>query len=349
MAVAVLAQIDASAAPAISVCIANFQGEGLLADCIESVLSQDPGVPIEILVHDDASTDASVSLLRHRFPQVTVLASDENVGFCVANNRLAAHARGSYLLLLNNDAALEANALRLLLHEAQQRSQSSILTLPQHDWETGVLVDRGCMLDIWHVPVPNLDSAKVEVAYVIGACLWIPKAAWQELGGFPSWFGSIAEDMYLCCAARLRGWYVGCLPEGGYRHRQGASFGGNRIDSGRVSTRFHRRYLSERNRIFVLIIATPSVWVWPWLAAHLLVLALEAVALCILGKSGRPVRDIYWPAVRDLVRHRGKVCAARRSLQSSRCIGLRTYLSGFEPTLRKLTMLLRHGSPMIRD
>ena len=41
---------------------------------------------------------------------------------------------------------------------------------------------------------------------VIGACLWIQKGLWEELGGFPEWFGSIAEDMYLCCRARLAGY-----------------------------------------------------------------------------------------------------------------------------------------------
>ena len=45
---------------------------------------------------------------------------------------------------------------------------------------------------------------------VIGACLWIPQGLWTELGGFPEWFESIAEDMYLCCRADWR------VPGAGY-------------------------------------------------------------------------------------------------------------------------------------
>ena len=56
------------AAPTCSVCIANFNGVGVLADCIDSVLAQQGGVPVEIIVHDDASSDGSVAFLRERYP-----------------------------------------------------------------------------------------------------------------------------------------------------------------------------------------------------------------------------------------------------------------------------------------
>ena len=51
--------------PRVSVCIANYNGEDLLPDCIDSVLSQQ--ADIEILVHDDASTDGSLALLAAAF------------------------------------------------------------------------------------------------------------------------------------------------------------------------------------------------------------------------------------------------------------------------------------------
>ncbi|MGH8213193.1 MAG: glycosyltransferase family 2 protein, partial [Rhodanobacteraceae bacterium] len=86
------------AAPACSVCIANYNGAHMLAECIDSVLAQEGEVPLEIIVHDDASTDNSIELLRNRYPQVEILASNDNVGFCVGNNRMVAHARGEYVL-----------------------------------------------------------------------------------------------------------------------------------------------------------------------------------------------------------------------------------------------------------
>ena len=143
--------------PLISVCIANYNGEAILADCIESVLAQAEAASIEIIIHDDASTDASVDLIRRNYPQVQLIASDKNVGFCVANNRMVAAGSGEFILLLNNDAALFPDALATLAAAAKRPGTDGILTLPQYDWESGRLVDRGCLLDPFLNAVPNLS------------------------------------------------------------------------------------------------------------------------------------------------------------------------------------------------
>ncbi|MDR7097746.1 GT2 family glycosyltransferase [Lysobacter niabensis] len=331
-----------------SVCIANYNGENLLSECIDSVLAQQGDATIEIIVHDDASSDGSLHLLQARYSQVTVIRSDRNVGFCIANNRMADMASGQYLLLLNNDAALLPDAVATLLAAAGAQQPAGILTLPQYDWETGQLVDRGCLLDPFYTPVPNRDPLRRDVAYVIGACLWIPRALWRNLDGFPTWLGSIAEDMYLGCAARLRGYPVQAIPASGYRHRQGASFGGNRIDDGRLDSSYRRRYLSERNRLAVLAICTPTWLAWPWLTLHTIALTVEGLLLSLLKATPRIWREIYWAALHDAVRRRRELLDHRSALQSKRTIGLGTYMSGSTAMPRKLVLLFRHGLPGIR-
>ena len=76
-----------------SVCIANYNGLATLANCLDSVLSQDCPGPVEVLVHDDASSDESEAWVRQHDPDVVLIESQVNVGFCVANNRMAAQAR----------------------------------------------------------------------------------------------------------------------------------------------------------------------------------------------------------------------------------------------------------------
>lgn len=331
--------------PTCSVCIANYNGVDVLADCIDSVLAQTGNVPVEIIIHDDASTDGSVEWIRRRYPNVEVLASACNAGFCVANNRMAERARGEFILLLNNDAALRDDALQILAGAARERPVCSILTLPQYDWASEALVDFGCLLDPLNVPTPNRDPDRSVVAFVIGACLWIPRDAWRALGGFPEWLESIGEDLYLCCAARLRGWQVRCLPASGYRHRQGASFGGNRMDADGIRTRYRRRYLSERNRLAVFVACTPTVLMWPWLALQVAVLLLEGGLLSLALRSARPWREIYAAALRDAWRGRQATLSLRRSLQTQRVCTLLDYLRAFSPWPRKLAVLLRKGLP----
>ncbi|MDO1527784.1 glycosyltransferase family 2 protein [Fulvimonas sp. R45] len=334
-------------APDCSVCIANYNGIRWLADCIESVLAQQGDATCEILIHDDASTDGSVAWLREHYPQVEVLASSENVGFCIGNNRMVAHARGEYVLLLNNDAALHANALATFIAASRKQATAGILTLPQYDWTSGQLVDRGCLLDPFYNPVPNLDAARADVAYAIGACLFLPRELWNELGGFPEWMGSIAEDIYLCCLARLRGAPVMVLSHSGFRHRLGATFGGARVRGNSLKTTLRRRHLSERNKTYALFVCTPGPSVWVLLMVHLLALLLEGGILSTLKWDRGVFSNIYAKVPVSLFRDFGRLRAIRRCVQAGRTTGARIYFRPFTWVPSKVQMLFRFGIPEI--
>jgi GT2 family glycosyltransferase len=339
--------LNRPAEPLCSVCIANYDGIGLLVDCLESILGQQGEFSVEIIVHDDASTDDSVAMLREQYPQIELLASKQNVGFCVSNNRMVAHARGQYILLLNNDAALYPDALTALLDVAQTQTPYGILTLPQYDWETGALIDRGCLLDPFYNPVPNVDEGRTDVAMAIGACLFLHRSLWIELGGFPEWFESIGEDLYLCCLIRLQGASVQVTPHSGYRHRQGASFGGNRVASGGLLTTYRRRRLSERNKTAVMVICTPTRLVWVLLAVHVISLVVEGAVMTILRRKTSIWREIYKPTLRLVFCGLGDLYERRAQAQSSRQITLSAYRSSFVAFPQKLLLLKRHGLPTI--
>lgn len=339
----------AAGPPIVSVCIANYNGIGMIDACIESVLAQDWQMPVEIIVHDDASSDGSVDFIRSRYPAVTMIESRDNVGFCVANNRMAATARGEYLLLLNNDAALLPDALRTLLTAAEGLNRPAIFGLPQYDAENGKLLDIGSVLDPFLNPVPNLNPERGEVGMVMGACLWIPRSLWQDLGGFPEWFGSIGEDLYLCCLARLWGYSVCVLGASGYRHHVGQSFGGGKVTATRqLSTTQRRRALSERNKIAVMALCYPTPLLAILLPLHLGLLVVEGVVLSLCKGDLQLWRNIYWNGLRFLFGNASRLIRERRSLQARRVIGLRGWLAVFDWMPYKLKMLARHGLPEIR-
>ncbi|WP_242102799.1 glycosyltransferase [Lysobacter sp. M2-1] len=341
--------MNAPTRPRVSVCIANYDGEALLPACIDSVLAQDTNEVVEILVHDDASRDRSIALLRERYPQVQVIASADNVGFCIGNNHMVVQARGEFVLLLNNDATLAPDAVRTLLDAAESLGTPAILTLPQYDWESGALVDRGCLLDPFCNPIPNLDPARDDVAYVIGACLWCPRGTWHALGGLPEWMESVAEDLYLCGLARLRGLSIHALRGSGYRHRQGATFGGNRADDGAgLRTSIKRRRLSERNKTRALIILTPTWLVWPLLALHLAALLSEGIALSALRRDATLLREVYLPAIATPFREWNVLRVRRDDVQATRTISVVRWFSAVRWQLRKVWMLARYGVPTVR-
>lgn len=341
--------MSSNRAPLISVCIANYNGERLLEDCLDSILLQRAGdFDVEIIVHDDASTDGSLDVIA-RYPQVIIVESTANVGFCIANNRMAAKANGDYLLLLNNDAALLPDALATLLDHARQPGPKRILSLPQYDWKTGELVDRGYQLDMFHVPSPDLSTRARPKAFAIGACLWVSRKDWISLGGFPDWMESIGEDIFLCAHARIRGMRVEVGSISGYRHRQGASIGGNRISAFGLSTTYRRRYLSERNRAAVILTCTPGMAWAPWILFHCFALLIEGTAISLIKRSLSPWHRIYGATFAWLWNQRSLLMSERSKIQASRKIGLVRYLKHcytFRP--RKAILLLRHGTPNLK-
>lgn len=334
-------------APLVSVCIAHYNGIELIDACIASVCAQAGDISFEIIVHDDASEDGSANHIRSQHADVRLVASRENVGFCVANNRMASMAQGQYLLLLNNDATLLPDALQSLLAEATRLGRPAILTLPQYDAATGELLDIGSRLDPFLNPVPNRDLASGEVGTVHGACLWLPRALWQDLGGFPEWFGSVGEDLYLCCRARLAGHPVRALGISGYLHRVGQSFGGGKLQRGRLSTTFRRRALSERNKTFVLAMTYPAPWLQLLLPLHLALLLLEGALLSILNGRRAYLLEIYWPAVSALWLQRRALRGERAAIMQTRRLASADFFAVFDWLPHKLRMFWRHGLPQV--
>jgi GT2 family glycosyltransferase len=340
--------IDPSGGPICSICIANYNGMGIIDSALLSVIAQDCDFPIEIIVHDDASTDGSVDFIRENFPDVKLIASKINVGFCVSNNRMVSKARGEYILLLNNDAMLLPNAISTLYKEARRQNTPGIFGLPQYNFFTGTLIDRGILFDPFINAVPNLNTKKADVGMVIGACLWIPRTLWQELGGFPEWFHTLGEDMYLCCLVRLRGYPVKIIHTSGFRHRVGDSLGGGKVVANRLSTSKKRRTFSERNKSFVMALTYPAPFFQLIFPLHLALLLVEGVLLCFVIKNLNLLHSIYISCIRSLWHERKRLYHLRKNIQSSRRISLSRFFSPFIPIPYKLLMLIKHGIPEIR-
>lgn len=335
-------------APDVSVCIANYNGMAVIDDCLAAVQRQLGDLDIEIIVHDDASDDRSAEHIRTHYPTVQLIESPSNVGFCISNNRMADAASGAFLLLLNNDAILYDDALTTLHTAALEIEQPAILSLPQYDADDGAFIDNGSLLDPFLNAIPNQSLSRREVGTVMGACLWIPRATWRELGGFPVWFESIAEDLYLCCRARLAGQRVVALGQSGFLHHVGASFGGGKPRQGRLSTTIKRRALSERNKTFVMLSCMP----WPMLALilplHFMLLNLEGITLVLLKRDPALWRRIYGPVWSAAWSERQKLRSMRREIQDRRRIGLSTWLRVFHWLPWKVTLLFTHGLPTVR-
>jgi glycosyltransferase involved in cell wall biosynthesis len=108
-------------APSVTVVMANFNGANWIGDAIKSVQRQS-AANWELIVVDDASTDASAEIVRAAAandPRIVLLTSPSNAGPSVARNRALACARGRWITILDSDDLFADGRLESLLARAE--------------------------------------------------------------------------------------------------------------------------------------------------------------------------------------------------------------------------------------
>ena len=216
--------------------------------CLRAIAAAAPAADIEIVVVDDGSSDATPAAL----PQVQGLRYHrraENGGFIAACNDGARLARGEYLVFLNNDTVPQPGWLDALLrsfteHPGVGLVGAQLLYPDGRLQESGgrVLRDgraesRGRFADPDH---PLLRFA-TDVDYCSGAALTIPRALFDELGGFdPHYAPAYYEDTDLAFRVRAAGHRVLCQPDARVVHVEGVSAGTD-LSSGMKSSQLRNQ------------------------------------------------------------------------------------------------------------
>jgi GT2 family glycosyltransferase len=101
----------------VSVTIVTFNSSRYIARCLDAVLCQD--WPVEVVVVDNASSDATRSLLRPYSDRIALILNDKNEGFAAAQNRAIAASTGKWVLTLNPDVLMGAGFIRRLVEAGE--------------------------------------------------------------------------------------------------------------------------------------------------------------------------------------------------------------------------------------
>mgnify|MGYP001485592193 CR=1 FL=1 len=237
----------ASARGLTSVVVVTADSGAIVRECVQRVLASSAAV--ELVLVDNASTDGEPEtvLAGHAGDaRLRMLHNARNLGFGTACNRGAALARGDALLFLNPDCLLEADTIERLrgvlarhadaglvgvcvedgngrperaVHRREPTLRRSLMTL------SGLarFERRFPALAGVAVPAGTDDPGEIGVEAVSGACMFLPRAAFDAVGGFDEGYFLHAEDLDLCRRLRDAGWKV--LLAGGIRvrHEQGSS------------------------------------------------------------------------------------------------------------------------------
>lgn len=96
--------------PMLTTIIVNYNVRHFLEQCLLSVRRAAQGLG-DVWVVDNASSDDSVAMVREQFPEVKLIANQQNTGFAVANNQAIRASSGKYVLLLNPDTVVREDTL----------------------------------------------------------------------------------------------------------------------------------------------------------------------------------------------------------------------------------------------
>lgn len=264
-------------APAAAVIIPNYNGQHLLPTCLGSLRRQ-TFRDFETVVVDNASTDASVALVRRDFPELTVLQMPTNTVFSGAVNAGIRATSTPLVVLLNNDTEADEAWLDELVgaadkHDAYDCFASKLLLFDRRNvlhsagdfyGVDGIPGNRG----VWQEDQGQFDGQQ-EVFGACGGAAAYRRSMLDQVGLFDEDLIGYCEDVDLNWRLRLSGHRCLFVPTARVYHRLSATGGGPRAS-----------YLCGRNFILVLAKDVPGAVLrrnWRRIAGAQLRLAFDAL------------------------------------------------------------------------
>ena len=192
--------------PLVSIIIPAFNYERYVGRAIESALAQDY-VPIEIVVVDDGSTDATAAAARAYESRGVCVISQPNQGLAAARNTGIQNSSGELLFFLDADDLLEPSGIRQLVVELSQKDDSWAMVACQ----AKVMLPDGSVIspDSGPARATEVTWAELLLGSRFPCTVLIRRAALAACGGFDSGYhrlGCEDRDMWLRVAEKFRIW-----------------------------------------------------------------------------------------------------------------------------------------------
>ena len=223
---------DSAETPLITVLIPVYNHWAITLNTLRSLVAMANDTRFEVIVADDASTDATQQLGR-QLPWLRIWRREANQGFLDTCNGAAALARGELLLLLNNDVLVGDHALDRLAETFARQPEAGVVgaamwSADGRPQEVGGIVWADGQ--VWNHGRNAPPEHGFALAYerqcdtVSGCALAIRRQLWAELEGFdPRYRPAYAEDTDLCLRVRQAGRAVWVQPAARVLHLEGLS------------------------------------------------------------------------------------------------------------------------------
>jgi GT2 family glycosyltransferase len=228
--------------PSVAIIIVTYNSKDEIGQCLESLVGHTEPFPTTITVVDNASTDGTADVVRHRYPSVQVIDAGGNLGFSRANNLGIRATKSDYVLLLNPDTVSPPGAIQTLVRGLAAHPDAAIggarmlneRGFPELSWgpPLGPWNDfkQKLLSTLYHRKVrryvrqvDKLSRQPREVAWVSGACMVIRRPDLEAVGLLDERYFMYTEDVDLCMQMRQRGRLVLYVANAEVLHYRGRS------------------------------------------------------------------------------------------------------------------------------
>jgi glycosyltransferase involved in cell wall biosynthesis len=250
------------ALPRVTLIIPTRNGEALVRQCIESIVTRTRYANYEILLVDNGSDDASALAYFSELgaqPGITVIRDDRPFNYSALNNMAARHARGELLALVNNDIeVIAADWLGEMVSLALQPGVGAVGAKLLYPDETvqhgGVVLGIGAVAGHAHKHLPNWHGGHFSRSRLIqsfsavtAACLVVRKALYEQVGGLDETHLQIAfNDVDFCLRLREAGYRNVWTPYAELFHHESVTRGHDVAPAHRERFERESAYMRER-------------------------------------------------------------------------------------------------------
>jgi len=218
--------------PELSIIITNWNGRIHLSECFESLRKQ-TFRDYEILMVDNNSQDDSIEYTKDNFPEVKIIQSEMNRGYCGGNNLGCESSKGKFILFLNNDTVLHEDCLDELVKTLKSADGEIIGVFPKVKYYKNPQMINAIGV-VWHKRIHWRDHRvgtfdfgqhkNTEVVFgSIFPALLIKKKEFIAIGMFDESFFAQCEDFDLCYRANILGYRFLIQPKAEILHKYRAT------------------------------------------------------------------------------------------------------------------------------